>query len=322
MEPLDECVIQVDDAKLRQIFECFGTITSAKVMRDEEGHSKGFGFVCFTSAEEATKAISEMHLKVHDQKPLYVGLAELKERRQARLVFQHRSQANVRQPINQVGGMYNGADAMYFGGPPPPPNMNPMMPSHAPPQSAGPAMVWPGHTAAYPPAAPPNAHNMMWKSVFGSNVVPPSMNTHNGPMPGAPHMQGMMFPPHTSHVGPQHGFRTGSAAGMGPANIPQSQQQPLRMRDPNAISPPIRGHAPPNPAVAPTGAQNAALHKQLLGERLFPLVSKHQPNLAGKITGMMLDMDDSELHLLIQSETELKAKIDEAIRVLQQAQLH
>merc|ERR1712106_1027887 len=44
----------IDDERLRKEFAPYGTITSAKVM-NEEGRSKGFGFVCFSSPEEATK---------------------------------------------------------------------------------------------------------------------------------------------------------------------------------------------------------------------------------------------------------------------------
>ena len=51
----------VDDDRLRGEFEPFGTITSAKVMRDDKGTSKGFGFVCFSSPDEATKAVAEMN---------------------------------------------------------------------------------------------------------------------------------------------------------------------------------------------------------------------------------------------------------------------
>lgn len=48
----------IDDEKLRQNFEAYGKITSAKVMCDESGRSKGFGFVCFEKPDEATKVRS------------------------------------------------------------------------------------------------------------------------------------------------------------------------------------------------------------------------------------------------------------------------
>merc|ERR1712087_871187 len=74
----------IDDDKLRQEFAPFGTITSAKVMH-EEGRSKGFGFVCFSSPEEATKAVTEMNGRIIVSKPLYVALAQRKEDRKAHL---------------------------------------------------------------------------------------------------------------------------------------------------------------------------------------------------------------------------------------------
>ena len=51
----------IDDEKLREAFTPFGNISSAKVMIDDKGTSKGFGFVCFANQEEATKAVSEMN---------------------------------------------------------------------------------------------------------------------------------------------------------------------------------------------------------------------------------------------------------------------
>jgi polyadenylate-binding protein len=53
----------VSDEELRGHFSACGTITSAKVMRDEKGISKGFGFVCFSTPEEANKAVNTFHGK-------------------------------------------------------------------------------------------------------------------------------------------------------------------------------------------------------------------------------------------------------------------
>lgn len=81
----------IDDDKLRQEFAPFGTITSAKVMKDEAAKSKGFGFVCFSSPDEATKAVTEMNQRMINNKPLYVALAQRKDVRKSQL------EANIQQ---------------------------------------------------------------------------------------------------------------------------------------------------------------------------------------------------------------------------------
>jgi len=82
---LDETI---DDEKLRKEFAPYGTITAAKVMT-EDGKSMGFGFVCFSSPEEAIKAVYGMNGGVVGTKPLYVGLAQKKDERKAHLTSQY-----------------------------------------------------------------------------------------------------------------------------------------------------------------------------------------------------------------------------------------
>ena len=57
--------------------------------------------------------------------------------------------------------------------------------------------------------------------------------------------------------------------------------------------------------------------KQMLGERLFPLIHGMYPDLAGKITGMLLEIDNSELVHMLEHQESLKGKVDEAVAVLQ-----
>jgi polyadenylate-binding protein len=60
---------------------------------------------------------------------------------------------------------------------------------------------------------------------------------------------------------------------------------------------------------------NIQQQKQILGENLFPKIQAIQPELAGKITGMLLEMDNNELVNLLDDEAALLAKVNEAMAV-------
>lgn len=320
---LDE---NIDDAGLKALFESFGSITSAVATKDERGRCKGFGFVCFASPDEATKAVTEMHLKVVKGKPLYVGLAEKREARAERLRQRYSPDAagggkgmGVAGPMDGMGkggkggkgfmgpqgGMMGQQGGMGMMGPqmgmmgPRPMGMMPGMmgpmgmmgPQKGMMGPGGPQMGMMGGKGMMP---------MMGPGGKGMGMMPGMPMGGMGMMPGMP----MMRPP----MAPMGMVRPG-----GPMGMPQAM-----MRPPQANVPQQQLPGPGQPLTAASlAAAPPAVQKQMIGERLYPSVAKFQPELAGKITGMMLEMDNAELLILLESENQMKAKVDEALRVLE-----
>jgi len=58
------------------------------------------------------------------------------------------------------------------------------------------------------------------------------------------------------------------------------------------------------------------VYLQMLGENLYPLVEQLEPDNAAKVTGMLLEMDQTEVLHLLESPEALKAKVAEAMDVL------
>lgn len=302
----------IDDDQLKDLFAPFGTTTSVRVMRDDAGKSRGFGFVCFGQPEEATKAVTEMHLKKVHNKPLYVGLAE---RRDARL-------ARLQQRFRTPGAMGPGGPMAGKGGPAPMymspgmpggmPGMRPGMPG-MPPGGPMPGMPRPGMMPFGIPGMMPGKGMMPFggKGMMGPRpgMMPfPSMRPGMpSMMPGGKGMPGMMM---GKGMGAQGGVPGGAARPPMPGAAgarPPTQGGPGMTQNFNPGAP---------LTVATLAAAPPGMQKQMLGEKLFPLIAKMQPELAGKITGMMLEMDNSELLMLLESEELLKSKVDEALRVL------
>lgn len=63
--------------------------------------------------------------------------------------------------------------------------------------------------------------------------------------------------------------------------------------------------------------ESSSEERQVIGEKVYAAIARYLPEMAGKLTGMMMEkMDNCELQKLLDSELQLKAKVDEAFRVV------
>ncbi|KAL9367413.1 hypothetical protein Peur_038612 [Populus x canadensis] len=310
---LDDSIV---DEKLKELFSPFGTITSCKVMRDPNGISRGSGFVAFSTPEEASRALLEMNGKIVVSKPLYVALAQRKEDRRARL----QAQFSQMRPVAMA------------------PSVGPRMPMYPP---AGPGLGQQIFYGQAPPAIIPPQPGFGYQQ-----QLVPGMRPGGAPMPNffVPMVQ-------QGQQGQRPGGRRAGAGQQSQQPVPLMQQQMLP-RGRVYRYPPGRGLPDvPMTGVAggmlpvpydmggmpmrdaalsqsiPVGALATALanatpdqQRTMLGENLYPLVEQLEPEAAAKVTGMLLEMDQTEVLHLLESPEALKAKVNEAMEVLRTVQ--
>jgi RNA recognition motif-containing protein len=76
---------QISSEDLKQAFEEYGEVISAKVITDKySGKSRGFGFVEMQNDEEADKAIEELNNAEFDSKVISVSIAKPKPKTDSR----------------------------------------------------------------------------------------------------------------------------------------------------------------------------------------------------------------------------------------------
>jgi len=290
----------IDDDRLRQEFSKFGEITSAKVMYDAAQKTRGFGFVCFSTPEEATRAVTEMNGKMVENKPLYVALAQRKDVRRAQLEAQHAARVN-RGGMPQPNMGYPQAPPMFYA-------PQPGMPQRLvyPQQMGMPRTRWNPQQGGRPPVMHPGMYNNMQN--MGPNGRPnPRGRGQRQQQGGRGRNQNNQAFKYNNNV------RNRDAAQQPNAQQAQmAQQQQMPPQQPNAQM------APAPLTIQALASAPPAQQKQMIGERLFPLIQAQENELAGKITGMLLEMDNGELLHLLESPEALNEKIQEALQVLQQ----
>ncbi|GAO14699.1 uncharacterized protein UV8b_04613 [Ustilaginoidea virens] len=302
------------------------------------GKSKGFGFVCFSNPDDATKAVAEMNQRMINGKPLYVALAQRKDVRKSQLEasIQARNQLRMQQAAAAAGMPQQYMQPPVFYGQQPGfiPQGGRGLPFPQPGMGMGgvqggrpgqfPGYPQQGGRGGVPQQMPPTMYGMpgQFPPQYGQPSTPqfmaamqaqqqalgggrggpqvgrgmPPPNAGPGAMPG--------YPPNNRQSGAGRGGNSRNSQGSGtnsnnsgPGHAPRGESSTVSM---------LQGQL---------AAAQPAQQKQILGEIIFPKIQAINSELAGKITGMLLEMDNTELINLIEDDAALKAKVDEALAV-------
>jgi len=344
----------ITDEDLKKEFIQYGEISSAKVMTDSTGRSKGFGFVCFTCQSDATKAVSEMNNRIIGAKPLYVALAQRKDERKMHLISQHmsRNTSEMRIPMGaehpqQLHGMHS---AMFANNP-----AVAFSPLNQGPQGSQGNFYIPSLPAAQLQArnfySAQNVYsaqgqhatnkNQRWgtsaqnKQMANYGQVPRGQTRQpHVPQLARPVSQSVQSAARLTGNVPPNNFQARNQARTSSnqvrsQNPGQAFKYNSQVRNPQQQMPPVQagsaiqsqqalhvqGQEPLTAtmlAAAPPEAQ-----KQMLGDRIFPLVHGMYPDLSNKITGMLLEIDNSELLHMLEHQESLRSRAEEAVAVLQ-----
>uniref|UniRef100_A0AAY4C306 PABP n=1 Tax=Denticeps clupeoides TaxID=299321 RepID=A0AAY4C306_9TELE len=290
----------MDDGRLKDMFDKYGKTLSVKVMTDPTGKSRGFGFVSYEKHEDANKAVEDMNGTELNGKTVFVGRAQKKMERQAELKrkFEQLKQERISRYQAQNRTTYYAPSQLAQMRP------NPRwqqqggraqggfqgMPNslRQPGPRASLRHLTPAGTAPGPRGIPPGAQRM-------ANTGQPM-----GPRPTMGMTNPRAIPPYKYATS----VRNTQPQVVQPISLQQAQPA-VHVQGQEPLTASMLAAAPPQE------------QKQMLGERLFPLIQAMHPTLAGKITGMLLEIDNSELLHMLESHESLRSKVEEAVAVLQ-----
>ncbi|KAJ7991984.1 hypothetical protein DPEC_G00289510 [Dallia pectoralis] len=259
----------MNDGKLREVFSKYaeyGNAMSTRVMTDDSGKSRGFGFVSFERHEDAQKAVDEMNGKERNGKLIYGFNLYVKYLDDGIDEEWLRKEFSPFGTITSAQVMMDGGHSKGFG----------FVCFSSPEEATKAVTEMNGRIVATKPLYVALAQRKEERQAHLTNqymqrmatvmtVSNPVLNPYQAVAPSGYFMAAI--PQHDVHVLSQEPL----TASMLAAAPPQEQ-------------------------------------KQMLGERLFPLIQNMHPSLAGRITGMLLEIDNSELLHMLEFPESLPSK--------------
>lgn len=333
----------VNQHVLTTAFSRFGTITSARVLTEANGESRGFGFVCFSTPEESQQAIKEMNNTILNGKSIQVSLArQSNPKKPTRLLPIHpfyvnnlipplmaaqisKSQDDPLQPSSPYGQHALSLSHSYDTDPhsnsasPPPPHKSPYRPG-----SAVPTIPIPGYPYYYQyppnyllnasngavgphPSAPPGYRGVPLLGINGEPILLPSPSQMNfPPLISAQLSSGSSQGSRRSaHKSHTH-YHNHSAPQH---NHHNNHNHNSHYQHQNQTSGTIRAQV--ESAATPEDA------KQIIGEALYERIKQHpsvhgDSEITAKLTGMILEFDIQEILKWIADDNVLDENVQEA----------
>ena len=153
-----------------------------------------------------------------------------------------------------------------------------------------------------------------WVQPVGQQAVPVGVNLQVPGLRSPPQQMPRSAPQRPYKFAPQ--MPPGNFRSLMPFTSPSSGRHQIAFKNVN-VGP--AGADEPQNWNGPAAGQRY-YEKESIGEVLFPMVAQYSNELvAGKITGMMLEMGVAVLNRLIQDQKTLKEKVEEAVEVLRKA---
>ncbi|XP_048880982.1 polyadenylate-binding protein 1-like isoform X3 [Brienomyrus brachyistius] len=309
----------IDNMALYDTFSAFGNILSCKVVCDENG-SKGYGFVNFETQEAAERAIEKMSGMLLNDRKVFVGHYKSRKEREAELGAMAKEFTNVY--IKNFGeDMDDEKLREIFGKFGPVQSIRVMTDESGKSKGFG-IISYERHEDALKAVDELNGKEMNGKQVYVGRAQKKSECQME--LKQKFKEQKQMLAAQT--MGPRPSSTAAAAAAAPVRGVPQykyaagvrNPQQHLNTQPQVAMQQSavhVQGQEPLTASMLASAPPQE--QKQMLGERLFPLIQSMHPSLAGKITGMLLEIDNSELLHMLESPESLRSKVDEAVAVLQ-----